>query len=104
MEERGGDNYSFPEIMALKCSGVRGRTEVELGIFLLLCMNSSNYGSFVRILGLGAHRVGSGFFKCSEWGKIRYLVMLELMPPQALSLVKMVVAESIVEYFAFRSL
>ena len=37
--------------------------------------------------------VGSGFFlKCSEWGKLRYPVMVELMPPQALNLVEMAVA------------
>ena len=35
----------------LKCGGVRGRTEAELGLFFfLLCTNSTNYGGFVRIL------------------------------------------------------
>ena len=34
-------------------------------------------------------------FLCSECGKVRYPVILEPMPPQELSLVKMAVAESI---------
>ena len=43
---------NFPETMALKCSGVRGRTEAELGPFIIIiCTKSANYGSFVPILG-----------------------------------------------------
>ena len=38
--------------------------------------------------------VGSGLFRRLEWGKVRYLVMLELMPPQALNLVEIAVVES----------
>jgi len=35
---------TFSGIMVLKHSGVRGRTEVELGLFfLLLCTNSTNH-------------------------------------------------------------
>ena len=44
----------------------------------------------------GECEAGSRFFKHSEWGKVRYLVMLKLMPLPAHSLVKMAVAGSIV--------
>ena len=39
--------------------------------------------------------VCSGLFRRLEWGKVRYLVMLELIPLYVLSLVKTAVAESI---------
>jgi len=62
---------------------------------IIICTNSANYGSFVRSLGAAEYRVGIGFFKCSEWGKVWYPVMLEPMPPQALNLVEMAMTESI---------
>ena len=44
---------TFSEIMALKCSGVRGRTEVELGLFFLLCTDCANYGGLFASWGGG---------------------------------------------------
>lgn len=92
----GGDDRNLFGVdgAEVHCSGVRGRTKVESGLFFLLYMNAA-YGSLVRILGAAEFGVGSEFFKCSEWGKVRYLVMLELMPPQALNLVEIAVTESV---------
>ena len=40
-------SITLSDIMALKCSGVHGRTEAELAFsFFLLCTNFANYGSF----------------------------------------------------------
>ena len=47
--------------------------------------------------------LSSGFFKCLEWEKVRYPVMLEPMPPQAVRLVEIAVVESIFGRFAFWS-
>ena len=86
--------------MALKCSGVHRRTGAELGLFFfLLCTNSANYGIIVLFASWGGGvRSWRWIFECSEWGKVRYSVVLGLVPLRALSLVKMAVAvaESIV--------
>ena len=51
-------------------------------------MNSSD---FVGVSGRSTKLIVN-FFKCSERGMVGYLVMLELMPPQALNVVEMAVA------------
>ena len=68
----------FSEIIALKCSDVRRRTEAELGLFLLLFARTQlvMVALFASWGGGGVeHGVGCGCFKCLEWGKVRYLVM-----------------------------
>ena len=61
---------TFSEIIALKCSGVRGWTEAELGLFFFLfCTNFANYGRFVCDLGGWSTDLAVYFFKCLESGK-----------------------------------
>ena len=80
--------------MALKGSGVHGRAEAELGLFFLFFTRTPLTVVVLFILGERSTEFAVDF-KCSEWGKVRYPGMVELMPPQAVGLVELAVAESI---------
>ena len=58
---------TFSEIMALKCSGVDGLK--PSWVFLLLFARAP----LVYFTSWEENGVGSGLYKCSEWGKVRYL-------------------------------
>ena len=80
---------TFPKIISLKCSCVRGRTEAELG----LVFSPLHKGSLIMVGFFFSHLEGGWSTKLMNFfqvfgmrKKVRYPVMLELMPSQAVNL------------------